>query len=288
MSTSIALERAGHARLEADAGPRHQVARQLERRLDGARRSPSRRRRRRWRGAGGAPCAAASGVRRRRRRPRRAIDRIAAGAASERLADHERETPEGTAVAPAAMAAGTQGTKVRGVPAASPAIVVSRTSRARASGSSVGRQPAAAAEHRRAGQRRPQHVQRLLRDRASAGKRPASMARRMRAATRSSICCSNANPCHCSLIAGTAAVDEHQMEELPVVLRELVEGPPAAAQVVDRVGARRRRPRSPGRGAGSLPRPARRRCRPCWGSSCRSPPGCIRCARRSCGSRPVP
>ena len=45
-------------------------------------------------------------------------------------------------------------------------------------------------------------------------------------------------------------------------------------------------PRSSGgrRAAGSPLRPARRRCRPCWGSSRRWRPGCIRCARRSCGS----
>ena len=179
MSTSTRSIAPGHARLEADTGPRHEVARQLERRLDrpggglhGRHVDAGRRRRRALRG-GLRRAAAAAGGRGEHRQDRR-------GGGERTTGGHERETPEVTAAAPAAEAAGTQGTKVRGVPAARPAIVVSRTSRARASGSSVGRQPAGAAEHRRAGQRRPQHVQRLLgieRRRGSARRRrPAGFA----------------------------------------------------------------------------------------------------------------
>ena len=85
------------------------------------------------------------------------------------------------------------------------------------------------------------------------------------------------------------AVDEHQREVLRLLAAELVEAPEACADALER----RRSARvgivadaSSGRRAGgSLLRRARRRCRLCWGSSRRWRRGCIRCARRSSGSR---
>ena len=95
-----------------------------------------------------------------------------------------------------------QGTKVRGVPAARPAIVVSRTSRARASGSSSGAsrqvQPSTAGPVSAA----QSTCSAMLRIEAG-GEAAGVDGRWIRAATRSSICWSRPNPCHCSVMAGT-------------------------------------------------------------------------------------
>ena len=123
-----------------------------------------------------------------------------------------------------------------------------------------------------------------------AGSSPASM----HAWSSSTMCCFHlAREREALVLAADArdrAVDEHQREVLRLLAAELVEAPEsrrgraraAAAFLSAGVVA----DASPGRrAAGSPPRRARRRCRPCWGSSRRWRPGCIRCARRSCGSR---
>ena len=155
---------------------------------------------------------------------------------NERLGDHERETPEVTARGAGGggrRQAGHEGEGGAGGQAGNRGLED-------VAGQGVGvfgwRQPAAAAEHRRAGERRPQHVQRLLGIEAGgeapgldgppdACRHPLQHLLQQRESL--------------PLLADRrdAAVDEHQVEELPVVLRELVEGPPAAAQVVDRVGS---------------------------------------------------
>ena len=84
------------------------------------------------------------------------------------------------------------------------------------------------------------------------------------------------------------SVDEHQREVLGLLAAELVEPPEDRADAIERgrVLERAVADASPDRRAAGIPlRRARRRCRPCWGSSRRWRRGCTRCARRSCGSK---
>ncbi len=172
---------------------------------------------------------------------------------------------------------------VAAVPLRKPAIISSSTSRASASGSSPGDKSTAAADDGGAGERAPDQMHRDFG--VGVGGEDAGIDTALDAF---------AGEGEHLMDEGEAGpllgdlrhrpVDEHQLEELAILLGELVVGPPARAKRVERIGRGPARC-GPSRRAGeSLLRRARRRCRPCWGNSCRSRRGCTRSARRSCGS----
>ena len=190
----------------------------------------------------------------------------------------------GDAVIAATASGGVQGTKVIGEPARRPDNGELEDVAGERVRIFARREAAAAADHRRPGERAPDQVHGDLGIRA--GGEDAGVDAALDAARGEGdhlVHEGEAGPLLGDL--RDRAIDEHQLEELALFLGELVVGPPAGAHFLERI-VDCRRGRGPSRRAGgTLPRRARRRCRPCSGSSCRSRRGCTRCARRSCGWR---